>query len=109
MACDRPLMERARLESVVSSNGSPNAKRGGFLESSQFEEDPASQTFQSGVHFEGSHSLPAIDKSFGGIEGMRPKTSQKGQIVDGNKKPAKVPRPTSQEGIRNSSSLPSMF
>lgn len=106
MACDRPLMERAKLESVVSSHGSPNAKRGGFLESSNFEEDPTSQTFQSAVHFEGSHSLPAIDKSFGGIEGVRPKTNQKGQFIDGNKKLAKVPRPTSQEGMR---SLPNMF
>lgn len=108
MACDRPLMERARLESVAGTNSSPNAKRGGFLESSNFEEDPASHTFQSGL-YDSSQTLPAIDKNFGGIEGSRPKTSQKGQIIDGNKKLAKVPRPTSQEGIRNSSSLPSMF
>ncbi len=105
MACDRPLMERARLESSVNSS-SPTAKRGGFLESSNYEEDPASQTFQSGLHYDGSQSLPAIDKGFGGIEGNRPRTSQK-QIVDGNKKPAKVPRPTGPENLKGS--LPSMF
>jgi hypothetical protein len=111
IACDRPLLQKVQLDSITAGSGSialSPTKGGAYLENSEYE-DPASQTIQSAYNGTGGGGE---NTTFPAVFPDRPKTSQKIHIVKSNevsKEMRRMNRPTSQQGMQGSNSLPNMF